>query len=87
MFIVKIIKRGNEVSLYFPVINFQIGQTSTEDPYGNTIPPTGYLRTTSNYLPKQFSPNSLTYQTTLAGSGKSMTTPFSFSNTYLLDPM
>jgi hypothetical protein len=85
--VVKIIKRGNEVSLYFPVINFQIGQTSTEDPYGNTIPPTGYLRTTSNYLPKQFSPNSLSYQTTLAASGKNQIVPYSFSNTLFIGSM
>ena len=77
----KIVKRGNEVSLYFPEINFQIGQTSTEDPSGNTTPSTGYLRTTSNYLPKEFSPTTLSYQTAIAGSGRNLIVPWSNSNT------
>jgi len=75
-----IIKQGNLVTIQFPLINFQTGQVSTEDP---TYPagglPGGYLYTSDGFLPSDICPNDLVYRSIVAASNNGASLPFSFA--------
>ena len=80
---VKIRKIGDQVMLYFPTINLQAGQTSSFDGYGNTVPPSAvFWRSVDGFLPPQYCPSTMVYNTSLAASSDGITTPYSVANIF-----
>ncbi len=75
-----IFKEGPRVTIQFPVINFQTGQVSPDDP-GVPLVPGGYLYTSDGYLPKEIRPNDLVPLSFLAPSDNGLSLPFSFTQT------
>ena len=74
--VLTILKEGPKVTIQFPVINFQTGPVSPDDP---SIPlPGGYLYTSDGFLPKKLRPSDLVYRSYLAPSNNGMSLPFSF---------
>ena len=76
-------KRGNVVTIQFPVINFQTGPVSPEDPYYPAAAPFpgGYLYTSDGFLPENICPNDLVYRSIVAASNNGASLPFSFDAT------
>jgi len=66
---IRAVKTGNEVTLYFPAINGQVGQPSIADVFGGTTPQVGYVRSISGFLPHHLRPNSLIYESVVAPVG------------------
>ena len=69
-------KHGNLVTIQFPVINFQTGPVSPEDPY--PFFPGGYIYTVDGYLPESVRPNDLVYRSLVAASNNGTSQPFTF---------
>ena len=76
-----ITKEENKVAIQVPVINFQTGPVSTEDPiYPTALPfPGGYLYTSDGFLPKELRPNDLIPRSIVVASNNGMALPFSFT--------
>ena len=73
-------KEGNKVTIQFPVINFQTGPVSPENPFFPTgFFPGGYLYTSDGFLPEEIRPNDLVYRSILAASNNGASQPFSFA--------
>ena len=73
-----IIKKGSEVTIQFPTINFQTGPTSSSDPLPPLVPG-GYIYTADGFLPEKVRPNDLVYRSFLVPSNNGMSLPFSFT--------
>ena len=71
-------KEGNKVTIQFPVINFQTGPVSPENPFFPLFPG-GYLYTSDGFLPEDLRPNDLVYRSILAASNNGASQPFSFA--------
>ncbi len=77
-----VLKRGPEVTLQLPVINFQTGQISSENPNpSNVLIPGGYLYTVDGFLPANVRPVDLVPRSVLAGSNNGLSPVFSFTQT------
>ena len=72
-----IIKQSNLVTIQFPVINFQTGPKSAEDP--GTPLPGGYIYTSGGFLPPDICPNDLVYRSIVGASNDGASLPFSFA--------
>ncbi len=75
-----IIKEDDKVNIQFPLINFQTGPVSPEDPFypeGGLVPG-GYLYTSDGFLPENVRPNDLVYRSIVAASNNGASQPFSF---------
>lgn len=75
-----ITKKGNKVTIQLPVINFQIGPTSPNDPFPPQLPG-GFLFTSDGFLPENLRPNDLVYRSFLVPSNNGMSQSFSFTVT------
>lgn len=75
-----IVKDGPKVTIQVPVINFQTGPVSPDDPeYPIAYPyPGGYLYTSDGFLPKKLRPNDLIPRSVVVASNNGMSLPFSF---------
>ena len=79
-----IIKEGNLITIQFPVINFQTGPVSPNDP---GVPlPGGYLYTSDGFLPENVRPADLVYRSIVAASNNGASLPFSFLDVTLPVP-
>ena len=72
-----IIKRGNLVTIQFPVINFQTGPIAEADIFGPL--PGGYLYTADGFLPENIRPADLVNRSIIAASNNGASLPFSFA--------
>lgn len=81
----KILKEGKKVSISLPTINFQIGPTSTEDPY-NPLPG-GTIRTADGFLPKEFCPSDPVFRTFFGASSNGQSLPFSYTDPVFPNPI
>jgi hypothetical protein len=77
---VELVKNGDQVTVYLPTINFQIGQCSANDPYC-TPPSTGYVVTATGFIPKGFRPTSLVPVAIVAASDNGLPQTSSFADT------
>ena len=82
---IDVIKNGPLVTLQIPLINFQTGQVSTENPFYPSgelvpgIPPAGgYLYTAAGFLPKHLRPSSPIPQSVVATSNNGLSPVYSF---------
>ncbi len=73
-----IIKQGNLVIIQLPLITFQTGPVSSEDPTPPVFPG-GYLYTSDGFLPENIRPNDLVYRSIVAASNNGQSLPFSFA--------
>ncbi len=77
-------KRGNEITLKVPLLNFTTGQVSTLNPTypaGQVVtgfPLGGYLFTSNGFLPPDLRPNDLVPPSVIAASNNGMSPVFSF---------
>ena len=74
-------KRGNMVTIQFPVINFQTGPVSLEDPF---YPGGGFFLVDiyiplMAFLPEGIRPNDIVYRSIVAASNNGASLPFSFA--------
>jgi hypothetical protein len=83
---IDVVKDESLVTLNLPLINFQTGQVSTDDPYfpsGQVIPGFpplgGYLYTADGFLPKDLRPIDLVPRAIVAASNNGMSPVFSFT--------
>ena len=76
----KLTRNEDRVTVSFPTINFQTGQLASQDPYGQTSPPTGFLRSMEGQLPDKFRPNDPGYQTFVAASNSGQSNSYSVNN-------
>ncbi len=75
-----IIQEGPKVTIQLPVINFQTGPVSPNDPeYPETFVPGGYLYTCDGFLPECVRPNDLVDRSFLVPSNNGTSLPFSFA--------
>ncbi len=82
-----VIKQGSQVTLQFPVINFQtLASQSAENPLapggffpGGTFIPGGYLYTSAGFLPESIRPNDLVNRSLMGASNNGTSEPFSFA--------
>ena len=82
---IKAEKIGAHVTLYFPAIGFEVGQSAEGDIQG--VPIIGWIRSVAGALPLELSPSQLNYQTAIAASNNGYSNPFSNSNTLLVGNM
>ena len=76
-----IIKRGNLVTIQFPVINFQTGPSANNPAEVPPLLPGGYIYTSDGFLPPDICPNDLVYRSIVAASNNGASLPFSFAST------
>ncbi len=81
-----IVKHDNLVTVNIPLINFQTGQVSQDDPYypsGEQVPgfppAGGYIYTTDGFLPECVTPNDLVPVSIVAASNNGMSPVFSYA--------
>ena len=82
-----IVKQGPLVTINIPLINFQTGQVSVNNPYcpdgiifGTSLPPAGgYLYTSDGFLPEDIRPSDLVPRSIVAASNNGLSPIFSFS--------
>lgn len=73
-------KEGDRVTLYFPAINFQVGQCSTHNP-DCPQPPMGYIYTSDGFLPQDLRPVDLAPISVNATSNNGLSEVYSMSGT------
>jgi hypothetical protein len=79
---VDILKKGKNVTIQLPQINFITGPSANAAFEAPFLPPPiagGYLYTTDGFLPENLRPNQVVYQSTLAASNSGLSLPFSFT--------
>ncbi|HLX53362.1 MAG TPA: hypothetical protein VKR58_05450, partial [Aquella sp.] len=75
----KIRKQGKLIHVELPVINFQTGPTSPDDPF--TGPPGGYLVTSDGFLPEKLRPTDSVPRSWVVPCNNGVSLPSSFLNT------
>jgi len=68
-------KEGDRITIYFPTLNFQVGQCAANDPDCTPTMP-GYLITTAGYLPPEWRPNTLVPVSVVASAGDGLAQTF-----------